>query len=250
MTRMIQRDHSVSLQPANVAASPQEHREVSTTLPEVVRFITDLGYDPVDREEHALNNTVCYYLYTLNSRLKVYVTLENDGSIVQIYGYPYSHSLEYINPQAKLHLLEMLNSFNAKLRYGRWSIDNDGDSRVHFSLFLEDSALTRRQLARINFLLSDLMIHQGQLLQMQARMPSPLEHRLLGLSAAVLKAVIDHPDALNDIIVATRASKDMARCLYEVAGKEFIAEDDHDDDAEATADGTPSVDEPPSTALH
>lgn len=221
---------------------------MSTTLPEVIRFITDLGYDPIDREEHALNDTACYYLYALNSRLKVYVTLENDGAILQIYAYPYSQNLDHINPQAKLHLLEMINSFNAKLRYGSWSVDDEGDSRVHFSLFLEDGALTRRQLARINFLLSDLMIHQGQLLQMQARLPSPLEHRFHGLSAAVLKAVIDHPDALDDFIIATRASRDMAHCLYEAAGKEFTC--DEDDDTEATADEGSAENEIPSTALH
>lgn len=191
---------------------------MTTHLSHVTQLIMDLGCDPIDADEHAADNTVCYLVSTLSTSLKVYAILENKGALLQIYAYPYSQNLDDISPDARLLLLEMVNTFNNALRYGRWSIDDDGDARVHFSLFLENSPLTHRQLARIHFLLSDLMVHQGQLLQMQARIPYPLEHRFHGVSAAVLKAAMDHPEAIEDILKATHASKDMARCLYEAIG--------------------------------
>ena len=199
-----------------------------TTLEDILTFVNDLGCAPVDQDEHAPNQTVCYYLPVLEARLKIFITLENHGRLVQIYAYPYSQNLEQITPGCWELLHSLLNDFNSKVRYGRWSVDHEGDSRVQFSQFIEDAPFTRRQLSRIHFLMADLMVHQAQLLQMQARIQRPLQKSLFAVSGAVLQAVLDHPDALADIIAAVSAKSDVAKLLHEMAGKPF-----HEDEADA-----------------
>lgn len=208
---------------------------MTTTYTELCQFINDAGMDIITDEDNNQETRVSYYLMLLGTSFKIYIDLQDSGRLVQIYAYPRSHDAPGVSPIAQELLHEMLNEFNREIRYGRWSIDDDGDARVHLSLFVEDAPLTRRQLARIHFLLADLMIHQAQMLQIQAKLDHRISSRLYGVSAAAVQAVIDHPSAIDTIVQAIHASEAQARLLHDVIGKAFVTPE-HNDDSSDDAD--------------
>lgn len=214
---------------------------MTTTYTELCQFINDAGMDIITDEDNNHETRVSYYLTLLGTSFKIYIDLQDDGRLVQIYAYPRNHRVPGVSPTAQDFLHDMLNEFNKEIRYGRWSIDDDGDARVHLSLFLEDAPLTRRQLARIHFLLADLMIYQAQMLQIQAKLDHRVSSRLYGVSAAAVQAVIDYPSAIDGIVQAIHATEAQTRLLNDVIGKVFVTPDPSDDASDGSDDdGTPT----------
>lgn len=195
---------------------------MSTTYAEICQFISDAGMDILTDESSNDDARACYYLSVLGTSFKVFIGLEDDGRLIQIHAYPRSHELAGASPTAWELVHELLNEFNKDIRYGRWAIDDDGDARVHFSLFIEDAPFTRRQLVRIHFLLCDLMIYQAQLLQIQSKLDHRVPRRLFGLTAAAIQTVIDHPSEIDIIVQAIHATEQQAHQLHDVIGKVFV----------------------------
>lgn len=211
---------------------------MTTTYAELCQFINDAGMDIITDEDNNNETRISYFLRLLSISLKVYIELQDDGRLVQIYAYPRSHRKAVTSPAAWEYLQERLNEFNMEVRYGRWSIDEEGDARVHVSLFIEDAPLMRRQLARIHFLLSDLMIYQAQVLQIQGCLESHGPSLLFGISGAAVKAVIDHPSEIEAIAEAIHATPPQKRLLYEVIGKVCPATATNDEPSGDASDGS------------
>jgi len=213
---------------------------MSTTYAELCQFINDAGMDIITDEGNNQETRLSYYMSLLGTSFKIYIDLQDSGRLVQIYAYPRNHREPGVSPTALDYVHDMLNEFNKEIRYGRWSIDDDGDARVHCSLFVEDAPLTRRQLARIHFLLADLMIHQAQMLQIQAKLDRRVPSRLYGVSAVAVQAVIDFPSEIDVILKAIHATEAQKHLLHEVIGKVYVApessdlpSDDETEDGEA-----------------
>jgi len=195
---------------------------MSTNYAELCQFINDAGMDLITDEDNNKETRVSYYMSLLGTSFKIYIDLQDSGRLVQIYAYPRTHREPGVNPSALVYVHELLNEFNKEIRYGRWSIDEDGDARVHCSLFVEDSPLTRRQLARIHFLLADLMIHQAQMLQIQAKLNRRVPSLLYGVSAVAVQAVIDFPSEIDVIEKAIHATEAQKHLLHDVIGKVYV----------------------------
>jgi len=210
---------------------------MTTTYAELCQFINDAGMDIITDEDNNQETRLSYFLTLLGTSFKVYIDLQDSGRLVQIYAYPRNHRVPGVSPMAQELLHEMLNEFNKEIRYGRWSVDDDGDARVHFSLFVEDAPLTRRQLARIHFLLTDLMIHQAQMLQIQAKVDRRVTSRLYGVSAAAVQAVIDYPSEIDVIVKAIHATDAQTHLLHDVIGKVFVVPESGDNESNNRSDG-------------
>jgi len=217
---------------------------MSTTFEEVCLFINDAGMDILTDVDNNNETRVCYYLTLLGTSFKIYIDLQDNGRLVQIYAYPRNHRVAGVSHEALDLVHELLNDFNKDIRYGRWSIDSDGDARVHFSLFIEDAPFTRRQLARIHFLLSDLMIYQAQMLHIQAKLDYRISSRLFGLNAVAVQSVIDYPSEIDVILQAIHATEPQAHLLHDVIGKIFVTAetvteptDEEPDDNDASDSG-------------
>lgn len=202
---------------------------MTTTLKQLREFITDAGMDILPYKEGTQEKTLAYIYPLLGTSLKVFITLEDDGRLVQIYAYPRSHKLKNISDEAFDQLNQTLNEFNYEIRYGRWSMDDDGDTRVHFSFFIEDTPFTRRQLSRIHFLLADLMIYQAQVLQIEAHINKPVPRLLVGLSGAAIQAAINFPSDIDAILQAINANTLQSKLLYDVIGLAYMEPDDGSD---------------------
>lgn len=213
---------------------------MTTSYAELCQFINDAGMDLITDEDNSQETRLSYFLTLLGTSFKVYIDLQDSGRLVQIYAYPRNHRVPGVSSMAQELLHEMLNEFNKEIRYGRWSVDDDGDARVHFSFFVEDAPLTRRQLARIHFLLVDLMIHQAQMLQIQAKLDRRVSSRLYGVSGAAVQAVIDYPSEIDAIVKAIHATEAQTHLLHDVIGKVFVVPesgDDFSDDSSNSSSG-------------
>ena len=199
---------------------------MATTYNELCQFINDAGFDVCLEENNEDETRVCYHVSVIGTLFEVYVHLREQGRELEVLAFPRPHEQPGVSDNAIDHVQELLNYFNNDIRYGRWSVDEDGDSNVHFSFILEDAPLTRRQLARFNHLLIDLMIHQAQMLQIQAKSDRCIAPRLFGLSAAAVQAVVDAPEQIDVVLQAIHATEQQAYLLHDVIGSVYTTSKD------------------------
>lgn len=204
---------------------------MTTSIETLKTYLHDADLDTVT--EDALDeNVLCYYLPTPYFNLKIYLAVEEDGAIVQLHAYPEGLGLKDLTAETRERLHELVGEFNFKYRYGRWSIDEDGDPRVHFTFFVEDAPLTRRQLARVHNILSDLAVHQAQTLQIVAITGEPIRFMMGNVSAVAVQTVIDHPSLIDQVIKAVHGKKFTAKLLHEVISKPYVSPEEVDSVAE------------------
>jgi len=209
---------------------------MATTLTVLKKLLNDQAIDLIEEltDTSDGNERVCYQFDAGPARLKVYAHIINDGRLLQIYAYPAPHHLGPLTPAIVERLQGRVAEFNDNFRYGRWTLDSDGDGCVNFGLFLEDSELTARQLARIHFILRDLVLHQAQILQLDALLPAPAPSYIVGLTATAVMAAVQHPSLVRDICRVLRASNAQAEALHAAAGVAYdstplLIENDEDE---------------------
>lgn len=210
---------------------------MATSLKEVSGYLHDLGVDVAEDDINEIDEMLHYSFDAHLTRFKVYMHVEHHGRLLQCYAYPRPNNTEILSEPIRQQLLERVNEFNTEIRYGRWTIDEEGDSRVHFSFILEDAPLSRRQLARIHFLLSDLVVHQAHALQIESQTGMPCSGNLIGLSAISLMAAHHHPSLVESIAASIKASSSQAKVLYAMAGVPYVNNGDDEDDDETSSEG-------------
>lgn len=210
---------------------------MATSLKQVCEYLNDLSID-VDEDNIDESGEMLHYSFDAHlTRFKVYMHVENEGRLLQCFAYPRPNNTELLSESIRQQLLERINEFNTEIRYGRWTIDDEGDSRVNFVFILEDAPLSRRQLARIHFLLSDLVVHQAHALQIESQTGMSPTGELISLSAVSLMAAHHHPSLVETIATSIKASTTQARVLYAMAGVPYVESEPDDDGDEVGQDG-------------
>ena len=191
---------------------------MAISLDLIKEYVTDAGFDVIHDDG---KETFHYYYRMLETTLKIYATVERGGAMLQFYVYPTGLGLAAGRTEALDLLHQTCNEFNQLFYYGRWSVDHEGDPRVSFCFILEDAGFTRRQLARLHHILSDLVIYQAQVLQLESKLETRLNHGVYGLSAVAVRTAVDFPSRLDDIAAALKLDGHATQLLHDVAGKPY-----------------------------
>lgn len=186
---------------------------MGTTLELLKTYLHDMDINIESEENSDAGPELRYYFIAMGTSLMVNLRLENGGELVQFNIYPRAHQLDSLPIATWEVLQETVNSFNMHVRYGRWTYDSDGDVRVNFSYHLDDQAFTRRQLARMHFILGDLVAFQAQHLQIIQHTGMALPECTTGLSGSAVLAAHENPELVSSIITGTHANERVARLL-------------------------------------
>ena len=108
------------------------------------------------------------------------------------------------------------------------SLDEDGDARVSFQIFLEDAELTRRQLWSVIFIIKDMVVHQAQSLQILMATGLTTRYSEVELSGVAIHAALANPSRVGEIAAAAGLPPSHARLLHDIVGETWVDPDDED----------------------
>lgn len=199
---------------------------MATTLEQVCGYLNDIGVglEQVENDK----DQVMFFLGPLNLSIKVYANIRRDGKLVTIACYPLITRTQELDALRREQVLDRINDFNHNFLYGRWSLDEDGDTRVTFQIYLEDAELTRRQLWSVIYIIKDMVVHQAQSLQILIATGLSARYSEVELSGVAIQAALANPSRVSEIAAATGLPPCHARLLHEIVGETWIDPDTDD----------------------
>jgi hypothetical protein len=202
---------------------------MATTLEQVCGYLNDIGVGLEEDERDT--NQVMFFLRPLNLSLKVYANIRREGKMITLTCLPRVTRTEPLDALRREQVLDRINDFNQNFVYGRWSLDEDGDTRVTFQIFLEDAELTRRQLWSVIYIIKDMVAHQAQSLQILIATGLKARYSEVELSGVAIQAALANPSRVGEIAAACALPPCHARLLHEIVGETWIDPEDEDKDA-------------------
>lgn len=199
---------------------------MATTLEQVCSYLNDIGVglEQVENDK----DQVMFFLGPLNLSIKVFANIRRNGRMVTISCYPLITRTAPLDALRREQVLDRINDFNHDFSYGRWSLDEDGDARVSFQIFLEDAELTRRQLWSVIFIIKDMVVHQAQSLQILMATGLTTRYSEVELSGVAIHAALANPSRVGEISAAAGLPPSHARLLHEIVGETWVDPEDED----------------------
>lgn len=191
-------------------------RDKIITPNEIAIILNDIGENICEAESSIDSGRICYYITAQCTQMKILVQIDEDSELIQINGYP--EPIQTKADQINYKTLKLLNIFNRDIKYGRWTVDEDGDFRVQFSIFLLDGKITRRTLAKINYIIRDIGFSQANMLRLQSIIDADISPDYECISTCIIRECIDDPYLFNKIkstIKIGEGNIELLKLIYE-----------------------------------